>query len=257
MPWVLDLDGVVWLGPEVVPGAAEAVTLLRAAGESVVFVTNNAATPVATQEAKLASFGIEAEGDLVSSAQAAATLVDPSERVLVIGEAGLLDEVRKRGATVVTAGDAADDSFDDGIDVVVSGLDRSFGFETLRRAGRAIRAGARWVQTNPDTTFPTPTGLDPGAGALAAAIEAVAGRPPDAIGGKPDGAIIGLLHARLGSEGVVVGDRADTDGRFAVALGYRFGLVLSGVTKQDDLPVDPEPWRIAPDLLTFVRAVLD
>ena len=146
------------------PGGAEAVRLLRSAGEEVVFVTNNAATPVHEQEARLASFGIDADGGVVSSAQASASLLEPGERVLVIGEAGLQEQVRARDVCIVEG--------DGPVDTVVSGLDRAFGYETLRRAGRAIRGGARWIQTNPDTTFPTPTGLDPGAGALAAAIAA-------------------------------------------------------------------------------------
>lgn len=76
------------------------------------------------------------------------------------------------------------------------------------------------------------------------------------IGGKPERAMVDLLRERLGDDGIVVGDRSDTDGRFAHALGYRFALVLSGVTTPADLPVEPEPWAVADDVLGLVRWVL-
>lgn len=246
MPWVIDLDGVVRLGDEPILGAAEAVALLRDAGEEVVFATNNAYRRIRDQEASLAAMGIPAEGAVVGAAQAGASLLAPGERVLVVGGPGLVDEVVARGCELVDAGPC---------DAVISGLDRSFDYDALRRAGMAIRGGARWVLTNPDPTFPTPHGLEPGAGAIGAAIGAAGGAAPE-IGGKPEGAMVGLLRDRLGADGVVVGDRADTDGRFATALGYRFALVLSGVTRRDDLPVEPEPWRVDDDLLTLVRRVL-
>jgi 4-nitrophenyl phosphatase len=247
MPWVLDLDGVVRLGEQPIDGAAEAVAMLRAAGEEVVFATNNAYRSIRDQEAALDAIGIPAAGDVVGSAQAGASLLQPGERVLVVGGPGLLEEVEARGCEIVEDGPC---------DAVISGLDRQFHYDHLRRAGLAIRAGARWVLTNPDPTFPTPHGLEPGAGALGAAIRAVGGIDP-LIGGKPEGAMVGLIRDRLGGGGIVVGDRADTDGVFATALGYRFALVFSGVTTRADLPVDPEPWLAADDLIEVVRRALD
>lgn len=246
MPWVLDLDGVIRLGEQPIAGAAEAVAMLRAAGEDVVFATNNAYRPVRDQEASLEAMGIPAAGAVVGAAQAGASLLHPGERVLVVGGPGLLEEVEARGCTVVDEGPC---------DAVISGLDRQFRYDGLRRAGLAIRGGARWVLTNPDHTFPTPQGLEPGAGAIGAAICAAGGAEPE-IGGKPEGAMVGLLRDRLGDNGTVVGDRMDTDGLFATALGYRFALVLSGVTTQADLPVHPEPWMVADDLLQVVRRTL-
>lgn len=246
MPWILDLDGVIWLGSQPIVGAADAVATLRAAREPLVFVTNNASTRVVDQEQKLAAMGIPAEGAVVTAAVAGAQLLDPSERVFVIGGPGLQEEVRLRGCEIVP--DAA-------CDVVISGLDRDFTYEALRIAGTAIRRGARWVLTNPDMTFPTPDGLEPGAGSIGAAIAATGGAEP-IVAGKPEGAMVALLRDRLGPGGIVAGDRPDTDGRFAAALGYRFGLVLSGVTREADLPVDPEPTWVAGDLQGLVTAVL-
>ena len=247
MPWVIDLDGVIRLGGEPIAGAADAVARLRAAGEEVFFVTNNAYARIADQEAGLAQMGIPAEGAVIGAAQAGASLLSPGERVLVVGGPGLHEEVERRGCELVDQGPC---------DAVISGLDRSFDYETLRRAGLAIRGGARWILTNSDPTYPTAHGLEPGAGSIGAAIRAAGGVEPQ-IGGKPEGAMVDLVRHRLGTDGIVVGDRPDTDGRFAVALGYRFALVFSGVTSRDELPVDPDPWRTADDLLTLVTDVLD
>lgn len=246
MPWVLDLDGVIRLGDRPIPGAAEAVALLRAAGEDVVFATNNAYRSIRDQEASLEAMGIPAAGAVVGAAQAGASLLQPGERVLVVGGPGLVEEVEARGCTMVVDGPC---------DAVISGLDRDLRYDDLRRATLAIRAGARWILTNPDLTFPTPHGLEPGAGSIGAAIQAASGAVPE-IGGKPEGAMVDLLRERFGDEGIVVGDRADTDGCFAVALGYRFALVLSGVVTAADLPVEPDPWVVADDLLQLVRRQL-
>lgn len=245
--WVLDLDGVVWLGDQPVPGSAEAVARLQASGAPVVFATNNAHARIGDYETKLAAMGIDASGAVVSSAQAGASLLAAGERVLVVGGPGLREEVAARGCEIVDVGPC---------DTVISGLDRSFTYDALRAAGMAIRGGARWVLTNPDVTFPTPHGLEPGAGSIGAAIAAAGGAEPE-IGGKPEGAMVALLRDRLGADGIVIGDRPDTDGRFAVALGYRFGLVFSGVTGEADLPVDPTPWRTAVDLRSLVADVID
>ena len=246
MAWVLDLDGVIWLGGAVVPGAPEAVQALRSAGEDVVFATNNSSATIGEQEAKLASMGIPAQGAVVTSALASARLLEPTDRVVVIGGPGLREAVAARGCRVVDGPDC---------DVVIAGLARDLTYDMVRTAGLAIRAGARWILTNSDPTFPTPHGLEPGAGSIGAAISVAGGREP-VIGGKPEGAMVDLLRERLGPEGTVVGDRVDTDGRFADALGYRFGLVLSGVTAEADVPTDPAPWRVEPDLRTLVDGVL-
>lgn len=243
LAWVLDLDGVIRLGEEPIPGAAEAVRRLRSAGAEVVFATNNAYRRIGDQEAALAAMGIPAAGAVIGAAAAGARLLQPGERVLVVGGPGLHEAVAARGCAIV----------DDGpCDAVISGLDRELRYEALRRATLAIRAGARWVLTNPDRTFPTPRGLEPGAGAIGAAIAAASGVEPT-IGGKPEGAMVQLIRDRLGPDGIVVGDRLDTDGRFAAALGYRFALVLTGVTTAADLPVEPEPWAVASDLRALVE----
>ncbi len=246
MAWVLDLDGVVWLDDQPLPGAAEAVTRLRAAGERVLFVTNNSSVRIADQEAKLAEHGIPAIGDVITSAVVAAGLVAPGERAFICAGPGVEEAVLARGALPVRDGDA---------EVVVVGFHRDFDYDELDRASRAVRRGARLLATNDDATYPTPAGPVPGGGAILAAVATAAGVAP-VVAGKPYAPMADHVRALVGPSGVAVGDRPDTDGRFARALGYEWVLVLSGVTSATDLPVDPAPDRVELDLAAAVDAAL-
>lgn len=246
MAWVLDLDGVVWLGDEVIPGAPGAIARLREAGHPLAFVTNNSFGPRSQVEAKLARMGIDPGHDVVTSAMAAAQLVEPGETVLLCAGPGAREELEERGAKVVEDGDA---------DAVVVGFHRSFDYERMRIASAAVRRGARLLATNDDATYPTPQGVTPGGGSILASIVTATGQAA-IVAGKPYAPMVDLVRSRLGPEGVMVGDRPDTDGRFAVALGYAFALVLSGVTQEADLPVNPEPTRMAKDLATLVDEYL-
>ncbi len=114
-----------------------------------------------------------------------------------------------------------------------------------------MRNGARLIATNDDATYPTPDGPIPGAGSILASIVTASGSVAS-IAGKPHRPIADLVRAHLGVAAVVVGDRPDTDGRFARALQARFALVLTGVVTADDLPVEPEPDVIAADFAELV-----
>jgi 4-nitrophenyl phosphatase len=245
MPWALDLDGVVWLDDDPIPGSAGAVARLREAGEEVVFCTNLSSRPAADTEAKLARHGIPAQGAVITSAMATATLVAPGERVLLCAGPGVERELLARGAEVVRDGDA---------DAVVVGLHTDFDYDGLRRAATAVRRGARLIGTNADPTFPTPAGPIPGGGAILAAVAVASGVEP-VVAGKPHAPMADLVLARLGPGGVVVGDRDDTDGALARRMGYRFALVLSGSTPSAD-GLDPLPDLVAPDLAAVVDRVL-
>ncbi len=244
--FVLDLDGVVWLAESPIPGSADAIARLRRAGPRVVFVTNNSSALVGDQEAKLASFGIPAAGDVITSAMAAATLVQPGERVICCSGPGVVEAVEARGADVVHEGPA---------DVVVVGFHMDFQYDGLRRAAVAVMNGARLVATNHDPTYPTPDGPIPGGGSIVAAVATAAGVEPE-FAGKPCQPIADLVRRLVGDVGMVVGDRPDSDGEFAATLGFEFGLVLSGVTAEADLPVTPEPTLVAPDLAALVDQIL-
>jgi 4-nitrophenyl phosphatase len=246
--WVLDLDGVVWLSETPIPGAAEAVRRLQAADEVVVFVTNNSFATEAEYEAKLARTGIDGRGAVVSSAMAAASLFEPGEQALVCAGPGVVEAIEKRGATIIEGGQP---------DVVVVGFHRDFDYEGMRVAADAVRGGARLIATNDDATYPTPEGLIPGAGAILAGIERASGVRA-VVAGKPYPPMADIVRTRLGaSPGIVVGDRPDTDGALAAELGYRFALVLTGVTSPDEAPsVRPQPDEVAPDLSALVEAHL-
>jgi 4-nitrophenyl phosphatase len=251
MPAVIcDLDGVIWLADEPIAGAAEGIAALRAAGATVLFVSNNSFAPVAQVEGKLARFGIPATGDVLTSAAAGALLVEPGERVVLCGGPGAAEALTARGAVLVDDGPA---------DAVVVGYHRGFDYEELRRASAVVRAGARLIGTNDDATYPTPEGPIPGGGAILAAFVTATGVTP-AIAGKPYPPMAELVRRRLGDAAaraaVMVGDRPDTDGRFAVELGCRFGLVLSGVTHERDLPTDPPAQLVAPDLRALAAQLL-
>ena len=244
MPFALDLDGVIWLADDPIPGSAGAVAQLRAAGEDVVFCTNNSSLRIEEVEAKLARHGIPAIGDVLTSATAAATLVEPGEKVLVCAGPGVVEALEARGAVPVREAGVR-------VEAVMVGFHRDFDYDRLRIACNAVRGGARLLATNDDSTYPTPTGPIPGGGAILAAVVTGSGVPA-VVAGKPNAPMAALVRQRLGAEGTVVGDRADTDGRLARVLGYRFALVLSGVATADE-EMDPAPDLVAPDLRSLVE----
>lgn len=247
-PVLCDLDGVVWLARHPLPGAPEAIASIRAAGHRVVFVTNNSAERVAEQEASLQRIGIPAVGDVVTSAVAAAALVAPGERVLVVGGPGVVEALQVRGATVVEDGAA---------DVVMVGFDRGFDYDRLTRAATAVIHGARLIGTNDDPTYPTADGPIPGGGSILAAVVAASGRAPT-VAGKPHPPMAAAVRAALGVDdltgAVMVGDRPSTDGAFARLLGCRFVLVQSAVTESPDLG-GPTPDDVYPDLAAVAAAL--
>lgn len=241
-----DLDGVVWLAHHPIGGSVEAIAALRTSGRRVIFVTNNSFATRAQHEAALATVGIPAEGDVVSSSMAAAFLVRPGDRVLVSGGPGVVEALTDRGAEVlVNDGRPTTGLFD----AVVVGLHRDFDYDRLDVAAAAVRAGARLIGTNSDSTFPTPHGLRPGGGAILAAIATASGAVP-VIGGKPHQPMADVVADMVGSAQqpfeptatLMIGDRLETDGLFARRLGCRFALVRTGVTTPgtslDDIGLD-------------------
>jgi HAD superfamily hydrolase (TIGR01450 family) len=246
--WLLDLDGVVWLGDRTVPGSPEAIARLRSAGHRVAYCTNNSHATVGTYVDKLAAHGIEATvGDIVSSAVAVVALLEAGERALVSGGAGLVEAVRAAGAEPVLPGDA-----DDGpIDAVVMGFNPCFDYGLMRWATRAVLGGARLVATNDDPIYPDADGPAPGSGAILASVERATGRRAE-VAGKPNPPMAAIVRERFGDDGVVVGDTPGTDGGLAATLGWRFGLVLTGNTSAGGVPGGQDPEWVAPDLAALV-----
>lgn len=248
-PVLCDLDGVVWLAHHPISGSVDAIARLRAAGHRVLFVTNNSASPIGELEAALASIGIPATGDVLSSANAAALLVEPGERVMVCGGPGIVEALTVRGAVVADHGP---------YDAVMVGFHRTFDYAEMTRASAAVRAGARLIGTNDDATYPTPDGPIPGGGSILAGI-ATASERAAIVAGKPYAPMASLVRVVTGlddlREAVMVGDRPDTDGRFATTLGCRYVHVWSGVTAAGAV-VEPAPWREGENLAAVVAQLL-
>jgi 4-nitrophenyl phosphatase len=246
---LLDLDGVVWLSRRPIKGSVAAIAALRTAGHRVLFVTNNSAPLLREHETALESIGVPATGDVVTSSMAAAHLVAPGERVLVCGGSGVAEAVERRGATVVDAGEC---------DAVIVGFHRDFDYEGLRRAASAVIGGARLIGTNADATYPTPEGPIPGGGAILAAVRVASGTIGD-VAGKPHEPMAQLVRSIIGDDAapsaVMIGDRPDTDGLFARALGCRYAHVWSGVTPAGTL-VSPTPDLVAADLAAIAATLL-
>jgi glycerol-1-phosphatase len=251
---VFDLDGVVYLGDQVVEAAPAALDQVRGLGVAVAFVTNNSYRPPELVADKLHRLGVKAAPEeVLTSAQALVRLLGgpaglDGVRVLVVGGPGLRGALEGAGARLV------DGSAWREAQVVAVGFDPDLTYARVRDATLAIRAGARFVGSNPDTTLPAPDGLWPGAGATLALLQASTGVRPQ-VAGKPERALLDTAAAAIGpGPYLMVGDRADTDLDGAHRLGWSTALVLSGVTRPADLP----DLAVAPDhLLADVGGLLD
>jgi glycerol 3-phosphatase-2 len=230
---LFDLDGVVYLGPVAVAGAAEGIAALRERGTRIGFVTNNAARPPDAVAAHLVELGIPATGtDVVTSAQAGAHLVlnrfGVGARVLVVGGEGVAAALAEVGLSAVW-------SADDEPVAVLQGYGFELTWQQLNEAAIAIHRGAHWVATNTDPTRPTDRGLVPGNGAAVAAVGMAVPGPPE-VAGKPYRPLLDDTVARLGAtHPIFVGDRLDTDIAGAQNAGLDSMLVLSGSHAAADL----------------------
>lgn len=236
-----DLDGVVYLGPEPVEGAAEGIEALRQRGLSIGFVTNNASrTPQAVAD-QLNGLGIAADpDDVVTAAQAGAKMLadklSPGARVLIVGSEALADEISAVGLTPVREIEPTPDA-------VIQGYDPEMTMRTLSEAGIAIQRGALWLATNTDPTRPTEQGLVPGNGAAVAMVRTAVDVDP-LVAGKPAAPLIEETIRRLGSSrAIFVGDRTDTDIAGGAAAGLDTMLVFTGAHGKADLLVATGPER--------------
>ena len=227
--YAFDLDGTLYIGEQLIPGAAEAVAALRAAGSRVAFLTNKPLQLPADYAQKLTRLGIPATGaDVVSSTDALLHYLKrhaAGARLYPIAEPVLINLLVEAGFEM-----AADPEH---TDVVVVSFDRSFHYEKLRVGFLAVRRGARIVATNPDVYCPTPDGGLPDCGALLAALEAATGVRAEAVVGKPSRPMGETVLERLGTapaDTLLVGDRFETDVRMAREAGMASALVLSGAT---------------------------
>ena len=272
---LVDLDGVVYRGSAPVPGVAAVLADRAAAGDVVVYVTNNSMFYRTVYVGRLEELGAPVSGDrVVSSARATALHLVQHEpdvrRVLVLGASGLEREMRDVGLEVVTAAHAATRAAQEGIDgweaangpgAVVVGLDPQLTYARLAVAADAIRAGARFIATNRDPTYPTERGFRPGAGSVVAAVEVASGVVPLSIG-KPGPHLLEEAASAVGrsaSEAVMIGD-ALSDIAAAHAVGCRSILMLTGVTTAERAAAIPEgerPTAIARDAAELAQVLVE
>jgi NagD protein len=232
--YVFDLDGTVYLGEALLPGAKRTIETLRQAGCRMVFVSNK---PVETRQSyadKLTRLGLPTPVEqIVNSTQVTVrelSLRAPRCRVFAIGEQVLLDALREAGFTLSeTPGE---------IDYVIASFDRTFVYRKLQIAFDAIRAGARFVATNGDAYCPVPGGGEPDAACIIAAIEACTKHPVEEIFGKPSPAMMHTAMAIVGTaphQSIMVGDRLETDILMGRRAGMATALPLTGATSRGDL----------------------
>jgi HAD superfamily hydrolase (TIGR01450 family) len=254
---LFDLDGVIYLGPVAVAGAAEGIAQLHDRGTKIGFVTNNAARPPDTVADHLVELGIPATAaDVITSAQAAAHLLvnrfGAGARILAVGGDGVTAALDEAGLVAVRSAD------DDPV-AVIQGYGFDLKWQELNEAAIAIHRGSHWVATNVDPTRPTDRGLVPGNGAAVTAVKMAVHAEPE-VAGKPYRPLLDDTVERLAARHpLFVGDRLDTDIAGAVNAGLDSMLVLSGSHRAEELLAaapGERPTHVGEDLRALLRPVL-
>jgi HAD superfamily hydrolase (TIGR01450 family) len=251
---LVDLDGVVWVGREMVPGAVEALQTMLGSGMEVVFVTNNSVRQPAAYATRLREAGIEVGDDRVVTAGAvtarlAAERVGAGGTAFVIGAPGFKETVAAAGLALLN-GEAAR-----GANAVIVSGHREFDYAELLTATFALRAGASLFGTSRDPTLPMPGGAWPGTGATLAAVETASGKTAE-IGGKPERHLFDQARALIpGAKRVaMVGDRLASDIEGGRRAGMETILVLSAAaTRAEAGEANPEPDFVIDDLAALLR----
>ena len=252
--FLVDLDGVVWVGRELISGAVETLQELDALGKEVVFVTNNPGRPPSTYVERLREAGVPVdEGRVVTAGVATAGLaaerLEAGASAFVIGAPAFHDSVAAAGLGLLEgeAGREADA-------VIVSGH-REFDYEELLTATLALQGGAALFATSRDPTLPMPDGAWPGTGSILAAVETASGKRAE-IGGKPERNLFDQARALIGNAERVamVGDRVASDIDGGRRAGLATILVLSGATSREQATeADPAPDLVVDDLAALLR----
>jgi HAD superfamily hydrolase (TIGR01450 family) len=256
--FLIDLDGVVWRGESPVPGAAEAIDLVREAGKRTVFVTNNASRSPRDFAAKLMKMRIPTEpNDVITSTHAVVSYLRElglgrGARVHVCGTDALAQVLRSAG--FATTQDTTN------VEALVVAWNPRLQMDDLRRAADVARAGVPFIGANRDATYPDEFGLLPGSGSILAAVETASGVVATVVG-KPQPVLFKLALERGGAtraRTLFVGDRVDSDVVGARAAGLPVALVLSGVTTAEEArSVDPAPDLVADDLPSLLSGSVE
>jgi 4-nitrophenyl phosphatase len=239
---ILDMDGVLWRGPQPIGSLREIFDKIDRIGWRVMFATNNATRNIQQYLDVLISFGVSAKSWQVITSASAVTYYLMSRfpsggPVYIVGEQGVIEACAEHGFY----------QSETGVIAVIAGFDRTLTYEKAKTATLLLRSGVPFVGTNPDLTFPTPEGLVPGAGAILAMLTAASDVQPVVVG-KPEPTMYRMALERLNlppEQALVVGDRPQTDIAGAQLLGCRTALVLSGVTSTEQAAA----WRPTPDII--------
>ena len=250
--WLIDLDGVIYRGDQLLAGAPEFVTALREERIPFLFLTNNSSRTPAQYAERLTRMGIPAgPQDFYTSSQATAEYLarhaPPGTPIFVIGMDGIRQALEEAGFRITS------DPYEAAYCVV--GYDNRITYQDLALATRAVFAGARLIGTNPDPTLPVEDGFIPGAGSILAAVATAAGVTPLIIG-KPEPTMLSLALERLGvpvERAAIVGDRLNTDVAGGLRLGLFTVLVLTGSTSRQDAEGSTvQPHLIVEDLVELL-----
>lgn len=251
--FIFDLDGTIYLGEQALPGTVETIAALREMGKRVLFVSNKPLEPRQAYADKLTRLGIPTNSeDVLTSAYVLARYLsqhEPRLRLYVIGEEALRRELRGFGLHLVeerwdqNPQEVIDPA---GIDALVVAFDRTLDYRKLNTAYQALMRGARFFATNSDKACPMPQGAIPDAGATIAGLEHITGRKLELLAGKPSPLTLHMALEKLGCSAetcLMTGDRLETDIRMGQEAGMRTAVVLTGVTRREDLagsPVRPD-----------------
>lgn len=263
---IIDMDGVLWHGTQPIPGLTDFFQTLHEQQIRFILATNNASLTPEQYVTKLARMGVAVDQNQILTSGIATALylseqVNPTEtRVFVVGEDGATQPLIERGFTLTGLYEVNNDNdpVKKGADIVVCGKDETLTWAKLATATLNIRAGAKFIGTNADTTLPTEHGLTHGNGAILAALEAATGVTPTIIG-KPEPIIYQQALTLLGvdpDETVAIGDRLETDILGAVRTGIRSIMVLTGVSTEEDLKeANYLPTWVMPDIRAITQAL--
>ncbi len=236
--YIFDLDGTIYLSERIIPGAPETIAGLRQRGCGVVFLTNKPLERRQAYAEKLTRLGIPASPDEVINSSLVLARYLAREMagttVFAIGEPPLLEELTAAGLRLSETPEE--------IEVVIASFDRTFDYRKLNIGFQALRRGARFLATNPDRTCPIEGGEIPDAGAVIGALEGCSGRKLELVVGKPSALIVEMVLEQLqlpANVCLMVGDRLETDILMGRQAGMSAALVLSGVTRREDIPHSP------------------
>ena len=253
--FIFDCDGVIWRGEAKIEGVDDVLRILREKGRKIVFLTNNSTKTRREYAEKLKLFGIETDIDeIVTSGYATGQYLmrkyGKHLKLYIIGENGLIEEMKGFGFTIVHEKDA----WHSKIDAVIVGLDRELTYEKLAAGAYAILNGAKFIATNADPNIPTEKGLLPGAGAIVSFLETATRIKPEIVIGKPNIEIMNFALRILGirpEDVLVVGDRIETDVIAAKRVGCKSLIVLTGATTLEEIKKN----KVKPDFI--LKSLLD